>query len=409
MKSIRKQLTVSLLIGYGLLLALGTGALYFSTREMRLRDFDALLLTKARALASLTESHNGNVSVDFDDELMPEFAAGQREAFFQMWLPDGRVLARSGSLRGRDLPRAVSAPVNTPRFWNPQLPHAKQSRAVSVSIFPPEEDNHIASRDSSHLVTIVVALDRASLNAHLRVFAVGAVSASIMMIVGGALFAAFSVRRALSSLSDLGQRVAAVDAMSLSSRFKCEHLPSELTPICTRLNDLLARLEAAFDRERRFSDDVAHELRTPVAELRALAQVSLTSEKKDGAELDSFHDALAISEQMEDIINGLLTIARCESGGQIIRREPVELLPLLHELWRPHSDHAVKRSLKMAFTIPSGLCALSDRALLRTIVSNLFSNAADYSPPGSVVGIAAMREGASVKLTISNPPAGLTP
>src|SRR5581483_8210156 len=105
MKSIRKQLTVSLLIGFGLLLALGTGALYFSTREMLLRDFDALLLTKARALASLTEIHNGNVSVDFDDELMPEFAAGQREAFFQMWLPDGRVLARSGSLRGRDLPR----------------------------------------------------------------------------------------------------------------------------------------------------------------------------------------------------------------------------------------------------------------------------------------------------------------
>ncbi len=409
MKSIRKQLTLSLLIGFGLLLASGTAALYLSTRQILLRDFDALLLTKARGLASLTEIHDGKVTFDFEEELLPEFAGKQREAFFEMWLPDGRVLARSRSLNGRDLsPPPANTGITTPLFWNLDLQQGEPGRAVTLTFFPPEDDEHAAGKDLSRLVTVTVALDRGYLDAHLHVFAIGAAIASILMMSGGAFLAAFSVRRALSSLSELGQRVAAVDAMTLASRFDCEHLPYELSPICKRLNDLLARLDAAFARERRFSEDVAHELRTPVAELRALAQLSLTSKNEDEPDIAVFRDALAIAEHMEEITNGLLAIARCESGRQIIDREPVFLLPLLHDLWRPHATRADERSLKVTVSILPGLCALSDRALLRTVISNLFANAAAYAPIGSTVGITATREGAFARLTVSNPPGELT-
>jgi two-component system sensor histidine kinase QseC len=84
------------------------------------------------------------------------------------------------------------------------------------------------------------------------------------MVVGTAVIVALTVRRGLRPLGRVAEEAATIDAM-----------PGALKPICLRLNDSLERLEAAFARERRFTADVAHELRTPIAELRCLADVAL--------------------------------------------------------------------------------------------------------------------------------------
>jgi signal transduction histidine kinase len=79
----------------------------------------------------------------------------------------------------------------------------------------------------------------------------------------------------LSPLNQLANQAASITADSLATRFPTEIWPGELTPISSRLNDLLERLEQSFERERRFSADLAHELRTPIAELRSLAELAL--------------------------------------------------------------------------------------------------------------------------------------
>ena len=83
------------------------------------------------------------------------------------------------------------------------------------------------------------------------------------------------LRRELKPLQALAAEAAGIDAARLSARFATEGLPGELAPIAARLNELLARLEDSFERERRFSSDVAHEFRTPVAELRSLAELAI--------------------------------------------------------------------------------------------------------------------------------------
>jgi len=83
------------------------------------------------------------------------------------------------------------------------------------------------------------------------------------------------LRRELVPLDALAEQASHINADSLAMRFPISPLPGELIPISTRLNDLLARLELSFERERRFSADLAHELRTPIAELRTLAEVAL--------------------------------------------------------------------------------------------------------------------------------------
>ena len=97
----------------------------------------------------------------------------------------------------------------------------------------------------------------------------------LLLLAATALVVPRVLRRELKPLQSLAAEAARIDAASLSARFATEGLPGELAPIAARLNELLARLEDSFERERRFSSDVAHEFRTPVAELRSLAELAI--------------------------------------------------------------------------------------------------------------------------------------
>jgi two-component system sensor histidine kinase QseC len=183
----------------------------------------------------------------------------------------------------------------------------------------------------------------------------------------------------------VADQAAAIDASTLQTRFPAQEMPLELRPICERLNELLARLEQSFERERRFSADAAHELRTPIAELRSLAEVALKWPSGDGEAKTSFADTLAAARQMEGIVNGLLAITRCEAGKQRTVREQVEVAKLVDELWQPFVDKARSKELSVTRDVPAEARLETDRALFGSILNNLLSNAVEYTPPkGSI-------------------------
>ena len=150
-------------------------------------------------------------------------------------------------------------------------------------------------------------------------------------------------------------------------------MPAELRPIAERLNDLLARLDEAFQRERRVTADIAHELRTPIAELRALAEVGLK-----WPEEAAFQDAFQIAQRMETLVTGLLALARHESGKQPVGREPVALANLVDKVWQPIAERARGRQLDVAIEVTGDW--QTDPILLRLIVGNLLANAVEYAP-----------------------------
>jgi two-component system sensor histidine kinase QseC len=185
-------------------------------------------------------------------------------------------------------------------------------------------------------------------------------------------------------------------------------LPAELLPIAQRLNDLLARLENSFARERRFTADAAHELRTPIAELRSLAEVALKWPDDLAAAHNALEEALAIAQQMEAIAAGLLALARCDSGLTNKESEPTVLAELLRETIQPLRGKARDKRLDLQINVPAEVCWSSDRAGLRVIVNNLLSNAVEYAEHGTTIDVVASANSGSELLRVCNRTRDLT-
>jgi signal transduction histidine kinase len=408
MNSIERRLSLTLGAICCLLWCAGSFAAYLAVRAGLISEFDLALKTDIQALANMAEQSEAGFKFDSSGEFMPKFQREDHPDYFQLWEPDGSTLYRSSSLSvERDLPQRFGT-LQSPRFWNVTLPDGGNGRAVGIRFAPKEDEDTPRSPGTPPLtkeVTLVAGFHRAELDNRLNYLG------TVLLLVGLALAAATAavvsviVRRGLRPLSTLSQRAEAIDASSLQLRFPTENIPSELQPIAQRLNDLLARLEASFGRERRFSADVAHELRTPIAELRTLAEVAL--KWPDGVNQAALKEALNIALQMESIANGLMNLTRCEGRLLTLRPERVRLGALFEEAYQPLHAIARAKQLAIELEVPKDACWYTDRTILRSIVSNLLSNAVDHTPPVSSVKARVEKNGAGERLLISNSNVGL--
>ena len=399
MKSLRRQLTRDLLAVLALLFGASLLGLYAVMWVELTRAFDAAVESRALGVSALVEQEHGRLEVDFSDRLLRGFAAGRRHYFFELRDVAGALVARSPSLQGNELARPPTPVTDRPRYWNLTLPNGRPGRAVHFTFRPKSAGEPPAAVPA--MAELVVAVDREDLDETLWGLLAAVAGCGALLFAAVFWVVPRVLRRGLAPLERLGEQAAGIDAGSLAARFPADRMPAELRPICERLNDLLARLEASFERERRFSADLAHELRTPLAELRSLAECALKwPEARDpGAD----RDTLAIALQMEALVTRLLTLARGERGQLAAQCTPVELAPLTAAVWQPFALRAAERALTVEISVAPGRVP-ADPVLLRSILANLFDNAVDYSPPGGTISVTT---GAAGGLRVANPAAGL--
>src|SRR5215216_903529 len=132
-------------------------------------------------------------------------------------------------------------------------------------------------------------------------------------------------RRGLKPLAEMGHTVSHIKASTLDVRLDLSGLPSELTTLALSFNDMLSRLEDAFSRISRYSADIAHELRTPLHNLRNATEVALTRARSPDEYRDVLASCLEECVRLSRLIESLMFIARAENPQTTIQREPVNV------------------------------------------------------------------------------------
>ncbi len=408
MKSLRAQLAWRLLIGGALLLGLAGAVAYWQMRRALVAEADAALRAMAQSIAALVEQKNGRVSLEIPSASLPQFDRPDGTDVYVLRAAEGAEIARSASL-GKSVLPAGEGTMDAPGCADVTLTDGRAFRCASLHFTPPEEDeDEHPARFQKVGTVLVVGRDRAPLEHTLALLRVSLLLAGAAALGLLAALAHWGIRRGLAPVSALGEQVSAIDAASLGNRLAVDPLPQELQPIALRLNALLERLEAAFARERRFTATAAHELRTPLAELRALAEVNLTTPATESERSESWRDALATILRMESLALRLLDLARAEHGDRAVARCAVPLGAALAAAWQPWQRRAAERGVSLEAALPPELTALANVEILDIVLGNLCANAAEYAARQTPLRVQAVTENGTVRAHFRNRVENLT-
>lgn len=181
--------------------------------------------------------------------------------------------------------------------------------------------------------------------------------------------------------------VAAIsDGRSLHRRLSIENAGLEFEQLVATLNAMIERLETSFMGLRRFTADASHELKTPLAVLRADVERAM-SEPTHNERLVALEEALHETTRMADLVESLLTLARADEGRFDIHREPIELKPLVEDVYETALILGEAAGVTVNLPFTADVSVMGDRTRLRQLFLNLVTNAIKYTPSGGKVDI----------------------
>ncbi|WP_066267997.1 heavy metal sensor histidine kinase [Hydrogenophaga palleronii] len=233
---------------------------------------------------------------------------------------------------------------------------------------------------------------------------VGAVLAGAALVGWGTYW---RVRCSFRPLLDLAAQTKAIDARHLGQRLSLQEPAEELQPLIDQFNGLMQRVERTYAQLEGFNADVAHELRTPLANLIGHTEVTLSRERSVQELEETLHSNLEELHRMAAIVNDMLFLAQADRGVKARRGASVSLAELVRQVVEFHEAPMEDRGLRVQI---DGDAALSmDEPLVKRALSNLLGNAIRYADPGSQLKVHIAREpaadgssGDSVRLWVEN-------
>jgi two-component system, OmpR family, sensor kinase len=241
------------------------------------------------------------------------------------------------------------------------------------------------------------ALDRLA-----RELLIGGPLALLVTVAGGYLVAAAALR----PVENMRARATAITASTRDRRLPVPDTGDEVARLAETLNDMLERLEAAFEHERRFVADASHELRTPLAMLRTELEIALRRPRSRQELERALHSAAEEAERLSRLAEDLLLIARGDQGRLPVRQEPLDVVDVFHDVANRYAA-AASKSGRAITVCPTDTIVDADRVRLEQALGNLVSNALIYGD--GTVELVARVDAEGVELHVLDGGGGFAP
>ncbi len=218
---------------------------------------------------------------------------------------------------------------------------------------------------------------------------------AILLLATGAGY--WMSRRALAPVDEITNTARSIGAQNLSQRLIVPSTGDELQRLSETLNQMIGRLEAAFEKNIRFTGDASHELRTPIAVIRTTAELALRRDRTARDYEDALRQILTESERTSAMIENLMTLARADSGAQVLEFSEVDLGKSVEQACVQGRTLAVPRNVAFDWEIPEReIRVKGDPHALRRLFLILIDNALKYTPAGGRVSVSIQPNGAFV-------------
>ena len=358
--SIRRRLLIGLLSATALLWLLALVITYLDTRH----ELDELLDAHLAQSASLLLAQVGHEAEDIEIEHAPQLHRYSRHVAFQVWY------------RGRELVLHSAGAPNTPL--------SSQQEGFSNREIEKRRWRVFSAWDSRNRYLVQVAEHREARD-HLAGTVVDSMLLPmlIMLPLLGALIW-FGITRGLRPLNAISNEVAQRQPESLEP-MELHAVPDEVAPLVQDLNRLFERVRESLDKERRFTADAAHELRTPLAAIKTQAQVAQAA-AKDVERQQALVSVVEGCDRAARLVEQLLTLARLEPEN-FQANETCDLRSIVREVIAELVPNAVKKNIELQLTAEQQASVKGNSALLAILVRNLVDNAVRYSPIDSTVRV----------------------
>lgn len=377
--SLRRQLVVRLLLAMiPLFVLLWLGA-HFATHYFINAAFDRSLIRRTYALADQVEVVRGQARVDLPVAAREILVFDQEDLLFHRVLdPLGRVI--EGEQRMPGLPRGRSLlPGQLIVYDGTRAGEPVRVAAFALSLKGTSARGNVLIQVGETLSRRTAAAERATLAIMIPL---------ILLTLAAAGIVAYGVRRGLQPVERLRDRIAARQVFDLSP-VPQDDVPAEMRPFLDEINSLLARLSEAVDAQSRFVADAAHQLRTPIAGIRAQAETALAG----GDNRNALAKITEAARNMGELVTRLLMLARVDAAETSLHLTPLDGASVAQACTRDWAPRALERGVEIGFDAGGGDTAmLGDALLLREMLGNLIDNALRYGATRIDVAVEAVQD-----------------
>ncbi len=404
MLSLRRSLVFRLMLWYAAIFVVTATiafvVFYFLMIGVIRQRADDDLLAQSNEIAVVYTSQ-GDAMLERVARLQAQ-AAGEKKMFFRFLYPSGVVFSSSNMTYWKSVPidrSAVEAVIQDGqyRFATQRLPDARH-------------EVRIIYRRIGGAIVLQLGLSLESayrpLLAYQQIFLLAMIGLLLVALAMGW----FMGRRALAGVESVTRIARQISRDALTLRVPIDRRYDEIDRLAVTFNQMLDRIEELVNNVRQMSDNIAHDLRSPITRIRGLAEVTLTA----GRTLEDYGQMAGSTieecDRLLDMINTMLTISRTEAGLEAVQHLPVDLSGLTREACELFQPLAEDRKQMLAAQVQDGVVIAGDRGMLQRLAANLIDNAIKYTPVGGTVTVRLRQsDSQEIELSVTDTGIGIRP